>query len=36
MYYDGVDVKNIAEIEWICSCTGYSFFSDWCPSEVGD
>ena len=27
-------MKNIAETECICSCTG-DFFSDWCPSEVG-
>ena len=28
-------MKNIAETEYIWSCTGDSFFSDWCPSEVG-
>ena len=28
-------MKNITETECICSCTGDSFFSDWCPSEFG-
>ena len=28
-------MKNVAETECMCSCTGDSFFSDCCPSEVG-
>ena len=28
-------MKNIAETECICSCTGYSSYSDLYPSEVG-
>ena len=41
MYYDGAGPKESRCEEYrgngmhICSCTGDSLFSDWCPSEVG-